>query len=272
LIVWSEDIATSAAGRGRGQQRLRRWLARRATAFIAWGRPATSYLIDGLEVQAGRVFRCAQAIDNDWWLQRASTLDRSQCRAAAGCSGTVFLLVGRLVQRKGFAYFLSAWARLPAELHERAMVVIVGEGEQRAELERLIASHAMRNVRLVGAKPPTELAAYYAAADVFVLPSLEDVWGLVVNEAMCFGLPVLASGQAGSAQELIAGRGCGEVFNPVNVEQFGELLSVWARAVPAYDADHIHSVVSGCSIETSVQGISSAIQYCVSRTARVRSP
>jgi glycosyltransferase involved in cell wall biosynthesis len=65
-----------------------------------------------------------------------------------------------------------------------------------------------------------------------VLPSLEDVWGLVVNEAMCFGLPVLASQFAGASQSLVTGSDVGVVFNPANIEEFSSRLWEWAEAPP----------------------------------------
>jgi glycosyltransferase involved in cell wall biosynthesis len=261
LVLWSEEIAASAVGRSRLQRLIRRYLARRADAFVAWGKPAAEY-VRSLNVEESRIFLCAQAVDNDWWMRRAASLDRERCRGRLQLAGTVFLLVGRLVELKGFAHFLAAWAQIPAELHSRISAVIVGEGAQRAELEQLLLRHRLVNVRLAGARTATELASYYAAADVLVFPSLQEVWGLVVNEAMCFGLPVLGSCHAGATLELVAGTDAGEIFDPLDARQFVELLVRWASKRPAYDASHIRAAVGEVSIDRSVQGLQRAIDFC----------
>lgn len=231
FVLSSEEIASSAAGRTAAQRRLRRFLVKRADACVAWGDSAGQYL-KSLGVPEDRIYSCAQAIDNDHWMRLADSLDRRTERDALGMDGVVFLLVGRALKRKGFQNFLDAWARLPAETQAHSRAVIVGDGDFLPSLKTQAARAGLNNVAFAGSQPPGQLARYYAAADVFVLPSLEDVWGLVVNEAMCFGLPVLASQFAGAAQSLVAGSDVGVVFNPVNIEEFSRQLLAWAEAPP----------------------------------------
>jgi glycosyltransferase involved in cell wall biosynthesis len=231
FVLWSEDIASSAAGRSRLQQRLRRFLVGRADAFLAWGTPAQGYL-SSLNVPRRKIFTCAQAIDNDYWVRKARALDRHEERQALGFKGVVFLLVGRALRLKGFQNFLHAWGALPEDLHARASAVVVGEGEYLPALQDLAGSLGLKNVTFAGAKSPDELARYYAASDIFVFPSLVDVWGLVVNEALCFGLPVLASRHAGASQALIAGSDVGVMFDPLDVEQFAARLGAWIENPP----------------------------------------
>jgi glycosyltransferase involved in cell wall biosynthesis len=231
FILSSEDIASSAVGRTSAQHCLRRFLVKRADACLAWGDSAAQYL-KTLGVQDDRVYSCAQAINNDHWMRLADSMDRSSERAALGLTGVVFLLVGRALRRKGFQNFLEAWARLPAASHGRICAVIVGDGDYLGDLKAQATTAGLTNVRFAGSQPAEQLARYYAAADIFVLPSLEDVWGLVVNEAMCFGLPVLASQFAGASQSLVAGSDVGVVFNPANIEQFSQRLLEWAVAPP----------------------------------------
>jgi len=232
FVLSSEEIATSALGRSRLQHRMRRFLVRRADAFLAWGDPAR-LLLRSMNVGESRIFTCAQAVDNEFWLRQAQSLDRRAERASLGFDGVVFLLVGRALPRKGFQNFLDAWGRLPRELHARLCAVIVGDGNYLEHLKSAAAARGLGNVRFSGAKSAAQLARFYAAADIFVFPSLEDVWGLVVNEAMCFGLPVLASQFAGASQSLVAGSGIGLVFNPADIDEFAARLCEWARRPPA---------------------------------------
>jgi len=231
FVLSSEEIASSAAGRTAAQQSLRRFLVKRADACLAWGDSAAHYL-KSLGVPEDRIYSCAQAINNDHWMRLADSLDRRTEREALGMDGVVFLLVGRALKRKGFQNFLEAWARLPAETQAHSRAVIVGDGDFLPYLKAQAAKAGLTNVEFAGSQPAEQLARYYAAADVFVLPSLEDVWGLVVNEAMCFGLPVLASQFAGASQSLVAGSGAGVVFNPANIEEFSRHLLAWAQAPP----------------------------------------
>jgi glycosyltransferase involved in cell wall biosynthesis len=82
----------------------------------------------------------------------------------------------------------------------------------------------LKNVSIVDQQAPLQLVRYYVAADTFVLPSLVDVWGLVVNEALCCGTPVLGSEYAGAVQELLPANNVGVVFDPHDSEDFATKL------------------------------------------------
>jgi glycosyltransferase involved in cell wall biosynthesis len=232
FVLSSEEIISSALGRSKLQQRLRKCLIERADGFLAWGEPARRYLL-GFNVQPENIFSCAQAIDNEFWWRHAQLIDRETERGRLGLKGTVFLLVGRAVQSKGFQNFLEAWSRLPLGLHARISAVIAGDGDYLPELKGFALSHRLNNVNFVGAKPAPELARLYAAADIFVVPSLVDVWGLVINEAICFGLPVLASRYAGASQSLITNSNRGIVFDPADIDEFEMRLRLWGESPPS---------------------------------------
>lgn len=258
FVLWSEDIETSAIGRSKLQKWLRRFLVKRADAFLAWGDPAKRYL-STLGVPAERIFLCAQAINNEYWQRQARTLDRSAQRLALGLSGTVFLLVGRALPLKGFENFLQAWSLLPAELHSQISAVFVGDGEYLPSLKALVADRGLNNVSFVGAKTSDELARFYAAADIFVFPSLVDVWGLVVNEAMCFGLPILASQYAGASQALISNSPVGSLFNPMNIHEFALRLREWGDDPPARAPQLCHEILGKVSFAESIAAIQSMV-------------
>jgi glycosyltransferase involved in cell wall biosynthesis len=260
FVLWSEDIATCADGRSRTQRLLRRWLVKRANAFLAWGRPARDYLLAiGAEVR--RVFDCAQAIDNDYWIRRADGVRAAAARESLELSGNVFLLVGRLLPLKGYRGFLKAWAQLPMALHANNVAIIVGEGEQLEELRGAVLELGLTNVHLVGAKSRLELATYYAAADVFVFPSLVDVWGLVVNEALCFGLPVLGSCRAGVSQQLLSDSGVGELFDPLVPSDFASAIQLWAESPPPKDVQRCREIVGALTFDVSIAAIENMVRF-----------
>jgi len=260
FVISSEEILSSAKGRAKLQQWLRRFLIKRADAFLAWGRPAQNYLTS-MSVRQNRIFTCAQAIDNEFWFRQAQTLDGAAEKRALGLCGTVFLLVGRALPRKGFQNFLRAWSRLPQDLHARISAVLVGDGHYLHELMDYADCHALHNLRFAGAKTPKELARYYAAADIFVFPSLEDVWGLVVNEAMCFGLPILASRYAGASQALLSDGRIGSIFDPADIDEFASKLRSWAIEPPARAPEACREILKDVTFAAS----SAAIQLMIDR-------
>ncbi|ABF09594.1 glycosyltransferase family 4 protein [Cupriavidus metallidurans] len=113
----------------------------------------------------------------------------------------IVLAVGRLVRAKGFDVLLDAWARV-APAHPDWRLVIVGEGEERDALEAQIRSLALGHcVDLPGAS--SEIASYYGEASIFCLSSRYEGFGLVLMEAMAFGLPVVSTNCEAGPKALI---------------------------------------------------------------------
>jgi len=136
----------------------------------------------------------------------------------------IFLFVGRLIRAKGVDRFLQACALLVQRGIDNFSVVLVGKGGHKIEFLELVRKLGIeRQVRWEGFVPYENLGPYYNACDVFVLPSIEDTWGVVVLEAMCFGKPVLCSRYAGSS-EVVAHGTNGYVFDPYNPEELANYM------------------------------------------------
>jgi glycosyltransferase involved in cell wall biosynthesis len=97
-------------------------------------------------------------------------------------------------------------------------VYFVG-GEPTAEYINLKQEFGLENVNFVGFKNKEELKKYYMAADVFVLPTREDIWGLVINEAMANGLPIISTDRCVAATELVENGVNGYIVQVDNVEE-----------------------------------------------------
>jgi phosphatidylinositol alpha-1,6-mannosyltransferase len=110
---------------------------------------------------------------------------------------------------------IDAMARVSAR-HPQARLLIAGEGRERAALEHDAAQRIPGRYRFVGHVEHDTLATYYAAAACFVLPSLNEVWGLVINAAALAGLPVVATSNCGAARDLIRDGETGYVVPPAN--------------------------------------------------------
>jgi glycosyltransferase involved in cell wall biosynthesis len=147
--------------------------------------------------------------------------DASLPREQLGVPADRFLIgfIGRLTQQKNIPLLLQAMTLLP-----EAYCVIIGEGEDRAKLERLAQSLGLKNVRFAGAVPNAQ--RYMHAFDVLCLPSLWEGLGLVLVEAMQQRTPIVAS-RAGAIPEVLNNGRCGVLFDPQSPESLVEaVLSV----------------------------------------------
>jgi glycosyltransferase involved in cell wall biosynthesis len=268
LIIWSEDIASSAASRSRLQKALRRLLVRRTSCFVALGHPAADYLHQ-LGVKRDKIFVGAQAVENEHWLHQASEKSVDAERMRLGLQGVVFLTVSRLVKRKGIHHLLAAAAQLHRE-QLRPTFVIVGDGEERPKLEEYRNAQGLTNVLFIGHRPREELAQWYAVANALIFPTLEDVWGMVVNEALCSGLYVLGSKYAGACQQLLVSHPeLGHCIDPSNFEQLVGALRLLTTRPPSRNfrrADAIRDL----TFATSERAITSALEtvQCRKRIGR----
>jgi glycosyltransferase involved in cell wall biosynthesis len=135
-------------------------------------------------------------------------LGRSASTAAAqlDIQSPIFLYVGRIEERKGLHLLLQACDILRREGCQFSLLII-GRGHREEELQAYCHSHDLDDrVRWLGWIDYRQLGVYFQQADVFVFPSLEDIWGMVTLEAMAFGKPVLCSKWAGSSEQIVDGQ------------------------------------------------------------------
>lgn len=130
----------------------------------------------------------------------------------------VILFVGRLIALKNVSQLIEAYS----SVKEFAKLVIVGDGECRKSLE-LLDKKMGTKVIFVGRKEGNELLAWYNIADIFVLPSIQEPFGAVTNEALLAGCYSLVSEKAGSSSIIISGEN-GEIFDPYSVGELAQLL------------------------------------------------
>lgn len=134
-----------------------------------------------------------------------------------------FLYVGRIVDVKNIPVMLDAFVRA-FDNRSDVELRIVGKGNMLAELSVEYASH--KNIVFAGAKYGDELSKEYHEASALILPSSYEPWGLVVNEAMAAGLPVIVSDQVGAAHDLVAGRDTGFIFPYQDADKLAEQMKI----------------------------------------------
>lgn len=123
-----------------------------------------------------------------------------------------FLFVGRLIWQKNIEWLIERFTE-----HLELNLTIVGFGELEDKLRNKIRTP---NIRMIGAVKNTELPNYYQNSDVFILPSISETWGLVVEEALNNGVPVMLSHMVGAADDLVIKDKTGVVFQSNNIEDF----------------------------------------------------
>lgn len=157
-----------------------------------------------------RLIHCPYAVDND----RFSTANRqaviSKATLAIPAADKIILYSGKYIAKKRPMDLLQAFKNLDAN---NCWLIMVGEGELRKEMEKYINMHDIQRVILTGFINQSAIADYYAMSDVFVMcSSVGETWGLSVNEAMNFNLPVIVSDLTGCSDDLIEEGSNGYVF------------------------------------------------------------
>jgi glycosyltransferase involved in cell wall biosynthesis len=205
----------SSSGRQRSLPRrliLRAWL-RLFSAFLVVGASNRLFYRE-LGIPESRLFACPHFIDNERFAAGAerSPSGREEVRGRWGASSgdVVALFCGKLIPEKNVEELLDAF-HLAAASEPRLRLVLVGDGPSRSSLEARAGALGPK-VRWDGFRNQSELPELYAAADLFVLPSRSETWGLVVNEAFASGLPVIASDRVGCVPDLVIPGRTGEVY------------------------------------------------------------
>jgi glycosyltransferase involved in cell wall biosynthesis len=185
----------------------------RVDAFLYIGKENKEFY-EKYGVPASKLFSTPYAVDNERLVASvpdpASARQEIRRQLGIGEDDVVILTAGKLIPKKRPLDLLKAYEVLS---FPNKALVFAGEGELRGSLEKYVTEHNIKNVRFAGFIGQGDIGGYYAAADIFVLPSGPgETWGLVLNEAMCFGLPVIASEIVGSAADLVRPAENGYIF------------------------------------------------------------
>lgn len=200
----SDGLAEPLGLKGKLKHTILASFFKRISGFLAIGsNNLRFYQSYGVPVE--RIFWTPYAVDNSFFLEHATGLEgqKALLREKQGIPADrpVILYCGKLVDVKRPMDLLVAFAGLIND--QQASLVFVGDGPLRRSMEQFVAERCLRHVYFLGFRNQTELPPCYAMADVLVLPSGFEPWGLVLNEAMCCGLPVIASDRVGAAADLV---------------------------------------------------------------------
>jgi glycosyltransferase involved in cell wall biosynthesis len=199
---------------------------RRLSGVLAIG-SANDTFYRAMGIPEERIFSMPYTVENARFIE-GSRLSDDQCkkvRAELGVADAnpIVLYAAKLQARKHPDDLLRAAARLK-DRGIRFHVVMVGSGEMGAQLVNLADRLGLDNVHFHGFANQSAMPQIYGAADVFVLPSENEPWGLAVNEAMCAGLPIVASAEVGCVADLVQPHVNGQTFTAGDVEGLANAL------------------------------------------------
>jgi glycosyltransferase involved in cell wall biosynthesis len=191
---------------------------------------ATIEFLRSLGIPEDRILLCHYTVDNDYFAQAAAKVNRIEVRQRWNIpdDAVVILFCGKLVPWKRPQDVLRAFAAInqqPQVVSNSVYLVYAGEGILRQSLEIEVKSLGVTDrVRFLGFVNQSRLPEVYVASDLLVLPSEHEPWGLVVNEAMVCGLPVIVSDRVGAGRDLVRPGETGEIYPVGDVAALSGIL------------------------------------------------
>jgi glycosyltransferase involved in cell wall biosynthesis len=198
---------------------VRKLVTQYTDAFVTNSFGGKHYLEQYLHAPSDRVFRIIYKPGDPSALSQKPVIHSLMHKARR----PQFLYVGQLIPRKGLTYLLSAWSKFQELSPDAGSLLIIGSGPQQDELMLQVSTLGLKEVHFIGQVDYASLGSWYQTSDVFVFPTLEDIWANVVPEAMAFGKPILCSLYAG-AQELLCHDENGFIFEPRDTNGLANLM------------------------------------------------
>jgi glycosyltransferase involved in cell wall biosynthesis len=250
------------------------------SSALVGGSPHIEYL-NSLRMNSSLIYTGYDTVDNGHFADSAKTV-RNQAerdRSLINIQGKFFLCSARFIEKKNLSRVIEAFSRYKMLSIGRADIdatpwklVVLGDGELRGQLEQLVSRLELEgSVILPGFKKYDELPLYYGLASVFVLASTTEQWGLVVNEAMASGLPVLVSARCGCSADLVRNGQNGFCFDPYDTEQLANLMFKMSFDETGLSlmAQQSQQIISAWSTRRFADGLAGAARVAIATPRKV---
>ena len=225
ISVMMSESSHHDKGRSPLQEWGKRQIVRRFDAALVGGQRQKEYAAF-LGIPEERIFVGYDVVDNEHFARGAAQAREQEefLRRQHGLPESYFLAVSRFIAKKNLPFLMDAYARYRRQVGRSSWdLVLCGSGSMEAVLQE--QARDIPGVHFPGFKQADELPLYYGLASAFILPSSHfEQWGLVVNEAMACGLPVLVSRTCGCAPDLVQEGVNGFTFDPQDVDALARLL------------------------------------------------
>ncbi len=223
-ILSNESTANDHARNG-FKELVKGFIIKQFDGFFNFGTSSENYILSfGINKEKMLVKR--NCVDNkvlkDTYLNALST--RNQQQKALNLSAKNFIFVGRLISFKNLFHLLEAYELAQKKSQQDWGIIILGDGDLKIDLQQYVSEKNIQNISFQKGVSWQQVSEYLALSDVLVLPSYSEPWGLVVNEAMACGLPVIVSDKCGCAIDLVENGKNGFTFAPNNSEALTNIL------------------------------------------------
>lgn len=272
-ILWSEGIESAQSLLGKVINPLTRYIVRNVDAVVVPGTISRDFHIK-MGASQKKIFIAPNIVDNKRFMQKSSKIKKDKERLKQELNirnKKIILFVGQLIKRKGVEYLIKAYKRVKDE-YDDVCLVIIGDGVLKKELEEICIKEDIKDVHFTGWVPEEQKIIYYSIAELFVLPTLKDLWALVINEAMACGLPVISTKAAGCAVDMIIPSENGFIVDAGNIDQLYSAMKeiiLNEELARKMGERSLEIIESGFSLGKMVNGFVSAIEYTVYNRRRV---
>ena len=261
LLIWSESTLKDERSVSNLKHKLKSWIVNQAEGYIVPGNAQKKYLLN-LGARQDRIYVAPNAVDSNFFTCEAQRYreQKAVCQEKLGIDGCVILYVGRLIDEKGIPELLEAFTKLSG--NKQITLVIVGDGSQATDYYSYTQQNQIDNVVFTGFQPQSALPRYYGIADIFVFPTRSDPWGLVLNEAIAAGLPIICSDAAGAAPDLVVDGKNGYLVPVGDVEKLSEALQILVEDESLREKMGLHSqeIIADYTPQKMALGLKQAIQ------------
>lgn len=238
-----------------------RWFYRYITGFCYIGEEARRHLLR-MGVPANRMFFSPYSVDTSLFETQKRQFSRTETRRSLGIpdGDVVLLFSGKLIPRKAPLLILEALRQIGGL--DRVWLMVLGDGDLRQQVESEGRRLLENRLLMMGFVNQSQIGKYYLAADIFVLSSRFETWGLVVNDAMQFGLPVVISSRVGCQRDLVEKGVTGMVFADGDAGDLARCLQevIGQDEKRARMGEAALRRIEGYSTKVSVDGIVQAIR------------
>jgi glycosyltransferase involved in cell wall biosynthesis len=205
----------------------KRFLVKNCFAFLGNGTVGRLYA-KKLGVHEDRIYNQYLTVDIEHFMNLLNEKNKMRSIIRQNLSipknGLVLLYIGRLIKLKGVQDLIKAYSEIKQQ-NQNVYLLIVGFGTYEKELKRM--SQSIKDIFYVGHVDYPNIHKYYFASDILILPTYDDSWGLVINEAMACGLPVVTTTASGASLDLIKNNGY--VFEPGDVKALVDIIKRYVR-------------------------------------------
>jgi len=217
------------------------------------------------------MYRMPYAVDNDYFstLPADAAPHRERLRRELDLEPgrPIFLFASKLQTRKRCIDLVDAFLKLsPAQgIDPSAYLLIIGDGDERAAIEQRIRESGLSSIRMLGFRNQSELPRFFDLCDVFILPSIHEPWGLIVNEAMSAGRAVVVSDDVGCQADLVQNEVNGFTFPKQNIDALSAVLRRFVDdpSLAQMMGRQSRSIIARFSFDECVHGLRQALAYCV---------